>query len=208
MFSSSEMLWAVCVCVHTAYYPFSYAFPLIPSLLKNANLNCILLMWFFVLKLWGGGVKNPRFWIFNVQVWEPDFPQAIFSNQLLWKIFFIVLLFLAFLEFKEIKSNGFIVIPHVFSRMLRFLLICCKFSNMTVALSYRRTLEAYFKDVCDGRATSRIHIICWWCPLGLRGACMGTMPSHPFVGVCAAFPRPSVLSLLEQFLSLKKKRMH
>ena len=43
--------------------------------------------------------------------------------------------FLAFLEFREIKSNDLIVIPQIFSGMLRSLLICRNFSNMTVVLS-------------------------------------------------------------------------
>ena len=54
--------------------------------------------------------------------------------------------FLAFLEFREIKSNDLIVIPQIFSGMLRSLLICRNFSNMTVVLSSRYMLEAYFKD--------------------------------------------------------------
>ena len=67
-----------------------------------------------MLKLWG--VKNPSFsGIFGFLMCkvrqEPDYLQAIFSNQLLYERSFIVLLFLAFLEFREIKSNDFIVIP-------------------------------------------------------------------------------------------------
>lgn len=63
------------------------------------------------------------------------------------KDFFIVLLFLAFLEFKEIKSNDFIFIHQVFSSMSRSLLICYNFSNMMVTLSSRNILEASFKSM-------------------------------------------------------------
>lgn len=202
-------LWHVVssLCAHSLI-PLQLCIPFDPKLIKKCKSKLYLINVILCVKavVGGGGLKIPGSGFLMCKVWEPDFPQAIFSNQPLWKIFFIVLLFLTFLEFKEIKSNGFIVTPHIFSSILRFLLTCCKFSNMTVALSYRSTLEACFKDVHNGEANSLIHVICWWCPLDLWGACMVTIPSHPFVCVCAAFPRPSVLSPLEQFLSLGKKK--
>lgn len=65
------------------------------------------------------------------------------------KHFFIVMLFLAFLECREIRSNDFIVKPHVVSGMSRSLLICYYFFNMTVALAYRNILDVCIKDVPD-----------------------------------------------------------
>lgn len=82
---------------------------------------------------------------------ELAFLQAIFSNQLLRELFFIVMLFLAFLEYKdkEIRSNDFIVKPHVVSGMSRSLLISRYFFNMTVTLACRDILDVCIKDAGD-----------------------------------------------------------
>lgn len=81
---------------------------------------------------------------------ELAFLQAIFSNQLLRELFFfIVMLFLAFLEHKEIRSNDFIVKPHVVSGMSRSLLISRYFFNMTVTLACRDILDVCIKDAGD-----------------------------------------------------------
>lgn len=60
------------------------------------------------------------------------------------------MLFLAFLEYKEIRSNDFIVKPHVVSGMSRSLLISHYFFNMTVALACRNILDVCIKDRPDG----------------------------------------------------------
>lgn len=88
-----------------------------PELIKKCKSKLYLINVILVLKLWE--VKIPVslvYLIFNVQRrQEPDYLQAMFSNQLLYERSFIVLLFLAFLN-QEIKSNDFIVIPQVFPR--------------------------------------------------------------------------------------------
>lgn len=111
-----------------------------PELIKKCKSKLYLINVILCVK--AVGVKNPSFsGIFGFLMCkvrqEPDYLQAIFSNQLLYERSFIVLLFLAFLEFREIKSNDFIVIPQVFSGILRPLLICYNFSNMTVALVFQ-----------------------------------------------------------------------
>lgn len=109
--------------------PLQLCVPFDPELIKKCKSKLYLINVIFVLKLCG--VKTLSFSsVFgflmcdrSLVICRPHFLINRYGR-----------LFLAFLEFKEIKSNDFITIAQVFSSMLRSLLMCSNFSNMTVTV--------------------------------------------------------------------------